>query len=144
MRYELKPFRVLALLTAVTVLGACGGAGETPKAEDTPAPAAAPPPPESYAVVAEDGSWSADVAPSGIVFHQKGKDDLTFEFKAPNVNGAISEYESLLTGKDTVRFTLSLALSKCNDKAGAEYTHMAQLFLTGDRTLTAKGCANKK
>jgi len=144
MRYEQSSFRVLALLAAVTVLGACGAKEEAPMTEEAPAAAAAPPTPDSYTVVADDGAWSADVAPSGIVFHRKGKADMTFEFKEPTVNGAISEYESLMMDKDTVRFTLSLAMAKCTDKAGTEYTHLAQLFLTGDVTLTAKGCANKK
>jgi uncharacterized membrane protein len=144
MRYEQSSFRVLALLAAVTVLGACGAKEETPMTEEAPAAAAAPPTPDSYTAMADDGSWSVDVAPAGIVLHRKGKADMNFEYKEPVVNGAISDYESLMMGQDTVRLALSLAMSKCTDKAGAEYTHIAQLFLTGDVTLTSKGCANKK
>lgn len=144
MRYEQTSFKVLALLTAVTVLGACGGGEEAPPAEEAAPAAAAPPTRDSYTLVAEDGAWSADIAPSGIVFRLKPRDSLMFEFKEPTVNGALSDYDVLATGKDTVRLTISMAMTKCTDRKGAEYTHMAQVWLTGGRTLTSRGCANKK
>jgi hypothetical protein len=55
----------------------------------------------------------------------------------------------MMGGRDTVRISISLAMTKCTDKAGAEYTHMAHVWLTGKqggRTLNTetKGCANKK
>ena len=143
MRYEQTSFKVLALLTAMTVLGACGGQ-ETPPMEDAAPAAAAPPTPDSYTLVAEDGAWSADIAPSGIVFRLKKNDSLMFEFKEPSVSGALSDYDVLATGKDTVRLTISMATTKCTDKQGAEYSHMVQVWLTGGRTLTSRGCANKK
>ena len=54
-----------------------------------------------------------------------------------------------MTAKDTARISISLAMTKCTDKAGTEYTHMAQVWVTGKqggRTLNTevKGCANKK
>ena len=149
MRYARTSFSVAALLIAATTLSCAGGEKtETPDSA-APAVAAAPPPPESFAMAAEDGSWTGDITPAGIVYRPKGRDSLVFDFKQPTVNGAISDYESLMTGKDTVRISISLATTKCTDKAGAEYTHMAQVWLTGklrgrELNTQTKGCANKK
>jgi uncharacterized membrane protein len=143
MRYAHTSFRIAAFLTAVTVV-ACAG-GEKTETPDSAAPAvAAPPPAESFTLVATDGAWSGDITPAGIVFRHKRNDSLMFDYKAPTVNGAISDYESLMTGQDTVRITVSLALTNCTDKAGKTYTHLAQVYLTGDVELTSSGCANKK
>ena len=49
-----------------------------------------------------------------------------------------------MTGKDTVRISISLAMTNCTDKAGKQYTHMAMVYLTGDVTLQSRGCAIKK
>ena len=151
MRYGKSFFRVAASMTAITLIAACAG-GE--KAAETPdsaaaAAAAAPPPPESFTLASDDGSWSGEIGPTGIVYRAKGKDSLAFEYKAPTVNGATSEYEALMTTKDTVRITIMLAMTKCTDKAGAEYTHMAQVWLTGRQSgrelnTQTKGCANRK
>jgi len=143
MRYEQTSFKVLALLTAVTILGACGGQETPPMEEAAPAEAAPPPSPESFTLVAEDGGWSADIAPAGIVFRHRRNDSLTFAFKEPTVTGAISDYEVLTTG-DKTRLTISMATAKCTDKQGTEYTHMVQVWLTGEHQLTSKGCANRK
>ena len=150
MRYARTSFSIAAMISAVTFLSACAG-GEKAETPDSAAAAAAaaPPPPESFAMAAEDGSWTGDITPAGIVFRQKGKDSLMFDFKPPQVNGAIADYESLMTGNDTIRISISLATTKCTDKAGAEYTHMAQVWLTGrqrgkDLNTQTKGCANKK
>lgn len=150
MRYARTSFSVAALMIAVTTLAACAG-GEKTETPDSAAAAAAaaPPPPESFALAAKDGSWSGEITPAGIVYRPSSRDSLMFEFKPPTVNGAISEYESLMTGKDTVRISISLAMTRCTDKAGAEYTHMAQVWLTGRRggrelNTQTQGCANKK
>jgi hypothetical protein len=145
MRYE-HPIRFAALLTAVTVLAACAANEEEAAMPDSAAAAAAAPPPpaESFTLASEDGSWSGDITPAGIVFRHRRNDSLMFEYKPPTVNGAISDFESLMTGQDTVRISVSLAMTKCTDKAGKEYTHMAQVYLTGDVQLTSKGCASKK
>jgi uncharacterized membrane protein len=149
MRYGQSFFRVAAFMTAMTVIACAGGekAAETP--DSAAAAAAAAPPPESFMLVSEDGSWSADITPAGIVYKAKGRDSLVFEYKAPVVNGAISEFESLMTAKDTARISINLAMTKCTDKSGAEYTHMAQVWLSGkqggrDLNTQTKGCANKK
>lgn len=148
MRYG-HSLRVLALLPAVTLLGACAKeAAETPDSAAAAA-AAAPPPPESFTLAAKDGSWSGEITAAGITYSPKGKEALTFEYKAPTVNGAISDYESLMTAKDTIRIAISLAMTSCTDKAGATYTHMAQVWLTGrqggrDLNTQTQGCANKK
>jgi len=151
MRYANPFIRLSAVITVVTFLAACAG-GE--KAAETPdsaaaAAAAAPPPPESFTMMADDGSWSGEIAPTGIVYRPKGKDSLTFEFKAPTINGGISDYDALMTAKDTIRISISLAMTKCTDKAGKEYTHMAQVWLTGKQggkqlNTQTKGCAVKK
>jgi hypothetical protein len=144
MRYARASFRIAAFLTAVTVL-ACAGGEKTETADSAAAAAAAPPPPpESFAMAAEDGSWTGDITPAGIVFRHKRNDSLMFDYKAPTVNGAIADFESLMTGKDTVRISISLALTKCTDKAGKEYTHIAMVYLTGDVSMQSRGCANKK
>jgi uncharacterized membrane protein len=150
MRYGKSFVRVAAFMSAMTVIACAGGekAAETPDSAAAAA-AAAPPPPESFTLMADDGSWSGDIAPTGIVYRPKGRDSLAFEFKAPTVNGATSEYEALMTTKDTVRITIMLAMTKCTDKAGAEYTHMAQVWLTGKQggrelNTQTKGCAIKK
>jgi hypothetical protein len=144
MRHARTSFRFAAFLTAVTVL-ACAG-GEKAETADSAASAAAtaPPPAESFTLAAEDGAWSGDITPTGIVFRHKKNDSLLFDYKPPTVNGALSDFESLMMGKDTVRLTVSLAMVPCTDKAGKQYTHKAQVYLTGDVQLTSGGCANKK
>lgn len=121
--------------------------GETAVAQ-TP-PSALPGQPQSLVLVGDDGSWSGSISPAGIVFRRGARDSLVFEYKPPTVNGAISDYESLTTGKDTVRISISLAMTKCTDKAGKEYTHMAQVWLTGKQggrelNTQTNGCANKR
>ena len=144
MRYARTSFRIAAFMAAMTVL-ACAGGEKTETPDSAATAAAAPPPaPESFTMVAEDGAWSGDITPAGIVFRHKKNDSLMFDFKPPTVNGAISDYESLMTGKDTVRISVSLALTKCTDKAGKEYTHIAMLYLTGDVQMQSRGCASKK
>ncbi len=145
MRYASHTLRIAAFLTAVTVL-ACAKKEEAATPDSTAAAAAAAPPPavESFTMVGNDGSWSGDITPAGIIFRRKAKDSLVFDFKPPTATGAILDYESLMTGKDTVRITISLAMTKCTDKAGKEYTHLAQVYLTGDVTLQSAGCAIKK
>jgi len=148
MRYG-PSFRVLALLAAVTLLGACAKeAAEMPDSAAAAA-AAAPPPPDAFTLVSKDGSWSGEITPSGITYSPKGKETLSFEYKAPTLNGAISDYESLMTAKDTIRIAISLAMTSCTDAAGGTYTHMAQVWLTGrqggrDLNTQTQGCANKK
>lgn len=145
MRYARPSFRIAAFLSAVTLLAcAKGEKADTADSAAAAAAAAPPPAPESFTLAANDGSWSGDITPSGIVFRHKKNDSLMFDYKPPAVNGGISDYESLMTGKDTVRISVSLALTKCTDKAGKEYTHMAQVYLTGDVTLQSSGCAIKK
>ena len=145
MRYARPSFRFAAFLSAVTLL-ACAKGEKTDTADSAAAAAAAAPPPapESFTLAAEDGAWSGDITPSGIVFRHKKNDSLMFDYKAPTVNGAISEYDVLMTGKDTIRLSVSLAMTNCTDKAGKTYTHMAQVYLTGDVKLESRGCAIKK
>jgi len=150
MRYG-NSIRMAAGLAAVMLLAACAGGGEKKETPDSAAAAAAAPPPapESFTLASEDGSWSGDITPAGIVYKAKGRDSLVFDYKAPNLNGGITEYESLMTTKDTARISITLAMTKCTDKDGAEYTHIAQLWLTGKQggrqlNTQTKGCANKK
>lgn len=153
MRNARPPFRIAALMTAVTLVTACASADDK-AAEDSAAAAAAaaaaaPPPPESFTLASKDGSWSGDITPGGIVYRQRGRDSLVFEFKAPNVTGGIQEYESLMMAQDTVRITISLANATCTDNSGASYTHLAQLWVTGKQrgrqiSEEKQGCANRK
>ena len=150
MRYGKSFSRVAAFMTAMTLIACAGGekAAETPDSAAAAA-AAAPPPAEAFTLMSDDGSWSGEIAPTGIVYRPKGRDSLMFDYKAPTINGATSEYEALMTAKDTVRITIMLAMTKCTDKAGAEYTHMAQVWLTGKQggrelNTQTKGCASKK
>ena len=144
MRHARASFRIAGFLTAVTVLACASGEKAETVDSAAAAAAAAPPPAESFTMVASDGSWSGDITPAGIVFRHKKNDSLMFEYKAPQVNGALYDYESLMTGKDTVRITVSLAMSNCTDKDGKTYTHIAQVYLTGDVQLNSRGCAAKK
>jgi uncharacterized membrane protein len=144
MRHARASFRFAAFLTAVTVLACAGGEkAETPDSAASAA-AAAPPPPESFAMAATDGAWSGDITPSGIVFRHKKNDSLMFAYKPPTLNGAIADYESLITDKDTIRISVTIAPTSCTDKAGKAYTHIAQVYLSGDVNLTSRGCAEKK
>ena len=146
MRYARPSFRIAAFLSAVTVL-ACASAEKTDSADSAAAAAAAAPPPpaaESFTLAADDGSWSGDITPGGIVFRHKRNDSLMFDYKPPTVNGAISDYDVLMTGKDTIRLSVSLAMTNCTDKAGKTYTHIAQVYLTGDVKMESRGCAIKK
>jgi hypothetical protein len=145
MRYARPSFRIAAFLSAVTLF-ACAS-GEKATADSAAAAAAAAPPPpaaESFTMVAEDAAWSGDITPAGIVFRHKRNDSLMFDYKAPTATGAILDYESLMTGTDTVRISVSLALTNCTDKAGKQYTHIAMVYLTGDVKLESRGCASKK
>lgn len=138
-------FRIAAFLTAVTVIAACAPKEEDAMPDSAAAAAAAPPPaPESFTLMAKDGSWSGDVTPAGIVIRHKTNDSLVFPFTAPAVSGAINEYSALLTGADTVRLTLSTTMTACTDNKGTAHTHMAQIWLTGDVKLEGQGCATKK
>jgi hypothetical protein len=144
MRINRPAFRVLAFLTTVAVVGACGAAEEAPDTEAAPAEAAAPPTPDSYTLVAKNGAWSADITPAAIVFRHRRNDSLVFEFKEPTVDGAINQYETLNMGQDTVRLTVSMAMTPCTDSKGTTNTHLAHVWLTGDVQLDAQGCASKK
>ena len=149
MRHARASFRIAAFLTAVTVLACAGGEKDASTADTAAsAAAAAPPPPESFTMVANDGSWTADITPSGIVYRPKTGDSLSFPYKAPTVNGAISEYDALKTDTDTIRLTVNLAMTPCT-AGGTQHTHLAQIWLSGKqkgRTLNtdSKGCASKK
>jgi len=143
MRYG-HSFRIAALLTAVTVLAACAAKEDAATPDSAAAAAAAAPPAESFTLSAEDGAWSGDITPTGVVFRHKRNDSLVFDYKAPTVNGAISDYDLLMTGQDTVRLSVSLAMTPCTDKAGKQYTHKAMVYLTGDVKLESGGCAMKK
>lgn len=143
MRYG-HSFSVTAVLAAVTTLAACAAKEEAATPDSAAAAAAAPPPVESFTLAAEDGAWSGDITPAGVVFRHKRNDSLMFDFKAPTVTGAINDYDLLMTGKDTVRLTVSLAMTTCTDKAGKQYTHIAMVYLTGDVQMQSKGCAIKK
>jgi uncharacterized membrane protein len=149
MRYGKSSFRMAAFMTAMIAIACAGGEKAADMPDSAAAAAAAPPPVESFTLASEDGSWSADITPTAIVYRAKGRDSLVFDYKAPTVNGAINEYESLMTAKDTARISISLAMTKCTDKAGTEYTHMANVWLTGKQggrelNTAVKGCANKK
>ena len=144
MRHARASFRIAAFLTAVTVLACAGGEkAETPDSAATAA-AAAPPPPESYTMAANDGAWSGDITPAGIVFRHKRNDSLMFAYKPPTMNGAIADFESLITDKDTIRLSVTIAPTSCTDKNGKTYTHIAQVYLSGDVELNSRGCAEKK
>lgn len=147
MRYLTSTLKLVAVLGVVVTLAACGGGGESTPAADSAAMAPPPPPtPDSYALVGTDGTWSADITPTNITFRRKRgarTDSLVFDFKEPSVNGAISEYTSVMMAADTNRIDITLAMTKCTDKAGAEYSHRAQLWLNGSE-FSGTGCANKK
>ena len=143
MRHARASFRIAAFLTAVTVL-ACAGGEKAETADSAAAAAAAPPPAESFTMMSTDGTWSGDITPTGIVFRHKKNDSLMFDYKPPTVNGAINDFESLMMGKDTVRFTATIAPTPCTDKSGKTYAYIAQVYLTGDVKLDSKGCAEKK
>jgi uncharacterized membrane protein len=148
MRHARASFRFAAFLTAVTVLACAGGEkAETPDSAASAA-AAAPPPPESYTMASDDGSWSGDITPAGIVYRPSKGDSLMFDYKAPTLNGAIREYDVLMTGKDTMRVSITLAMTPCT-AGGTQYTHLANLWLTGKHSgrelnTQTKGCASKK
>ena len=146
MRYARPSFRIAAFLSAVTLLACASGEKAETADSAAAAAAAAPPPPaqESFTLAAEDGAWSGDITPAGIVFRHKRNDSLIFPYKAPTVNSAITEYDVLMTEKDTIRLSVSLAMTNCTDKAGKTYTHMAQVYLTGDVKMESRGCAIKK
>lgn len=144
MRYARTAFSVAALLIAATTLSCAGGEKtETPDSAAA-AVAAAPPPPESFTLAAEDGSWTGDITSTGIVFRHKKNDSLMFPATAYTGSSSLREYSSVMAGADTVRITMTMALTKCTDKAGKEYTHLVQVWLTGDVKLESKGCAIQK
>ncbi|HEX7124019.1 MAG TPA: hypothetical protein VF178_16700 [Gemmatimonadaceae bacterium] len=141
-----SPLRLVALVAAVTFAVACGG-GEAQPADSAASAPTPPPAPTSYTLAAEDGSWNADITPQGIVYRRiRGSrtDSLIFDFSAPEVNGAISNYEILRTSPDTTRLTITLSRTPCKDKKGNEYTHLAQLWLTGAHEAQGSGCAKEK
>ena len=145
MRHARASFRFAAFLTAVTVLACAGGEkAETPDSAATAAAAAAPPPAESFTMAANDGAWSGDITPAGIVFRHKKNDSLMFAYKPPTMNGSIADYESLITDKDTIRLSVTIAPTSCTDKNGKTYTHIAQVYLSGDVEMNSRGCAEKK
>lgn len=147
MRYVKGPLGLFALLfVAVSLLAACAGGEKAPATDSSAAAsaAAAPPPaPDMFAVMAKDGSWTVDIAPENIVWRRlKGKkDSLVFDFKAPNVDGAMWNYESIRTVPDTHTFAARLVTTPCSDNTKKEYTHMAQIWVD---QVAYSGCAVKK
>jgi uncharacterized membrane protein len=144
MRYVKSPLGLFALLfVAVSVL-ACGGGEEAPAVDSSAAAAAAPPPPpEAFAVMAKDASWSVDINPASILWKKlKGrKDSIVFDYKAPNVNGAILEYTSVRMAADTHRIDITLSMVPCTDNSKNSYTHIAQVWVD---QVAYSGCATKK
>lgn len=146
MRHARASFRLAAFMSAV-ILAACA-TNEQAETDSAAMAAAEPPPPESFTMVGDDGSWTGDITPAAIVYRPRSRDSLVFDFKPPTVNGAISEYEVLMTGKDTIRISISLAMTPCT-AGGTQHTHMAQVWLTGKRggrdlNTQTKGCASRK
>jgi uncharacterized membrane protein len=146
MRYGKGPLALFALLfVAVSLLAACAGGEKAPATDSSAAAAAAAPPPapDMFTVMAKDGSWSVDMNSSNIIWRRtKGKkDSLVFDFKAPSVDGAMWNYESIRTAPDTHTFAARLVASACSDNAKKDYTHMAQIWVD---QVAYSGCAVKK
>jgi uncharacterized membrane protein len=138
--------RFIALLTLTSALAACSGGEE--KAADTTTAAPPPPPAESFMLVANDGSWTVDITPQSIVWRRlrgdRVADSIVFDYKAPSINGAFYEFESLRMAEDTNRISISLAKSPCTGSGGQQYTHRAQVWITGKRAAEGGGCGNQK
>ena len=148
MRNVNSPLGLFGLVIAGASLVACGGGAEKAAAKtDSSAAAAAvaaPPPAvpqESFTLVAKDGSWDADVTPAGIVVHRKGKKDVTFDYKAPSVDGSITTFEITRTAPDTHTFGAKIAMVPCTDNQKKSYTHMAQIWVD---QVAYSGCGAKK
>jgi uncharacterized membrane protein len=145
MRNVSSPLGTFALVLTGAVVLACGGGDSAGRMDSSAAAAAAPPPPaESFAIMAKDGSWSADITPASIVWRGRkgGKmDSLTFEYKAPQVDGAITKFEIVRTSPDTHTFAAQLAMTPCTDSKNAQYTHLAQIWVD---QVAYSGCATKK
>jgi uncharacterized membrane protein len=144
MRNVKGPLGLFAVLFVSVSLLACAGGEKTPAADSSAAAATAPPPePEMFAVLAKDGSWTVDIAPAGILWKVlKGrKDSIAFDFKAPNVNGAILEYTSVRMAADTHRIDITLSMVPCTDASKNSYTHIAQVWVDQK---AYSGCASKR
>lgn len=139
--------RFFTVLGAVALFAGCGGSESSPAADSAAAAAPPPPPAELFTLAGDDASWTAEITAAAIVWRKKRgarTDSVLFDYKPPTINGAFYEFESLRTAEDTTRISISLAMTKCTDKAGAEYTHMAKVWLTGKVKDEGTGCANKK
>jgi len=145
---NVKPLRSLAtfglVLSAATLFACGGGTEKAVPATDSAAAALAPPPAESFALVATDGSWMVDITPANIVWQKtKGanRDTIEFDFKAPDVKGALIDYTSIRMAADTHRIDITLAMTPCTDNAKNQYTHKAQVWVDQQ---SYTGCATKK
>jgi hypothetical protein len=133
------------LFVTVSLLAACGGGEATPNADSSAAAAAAAPPPapEMFAITAKDGSWTVDIGSANIMWRKVTgkKDSITFDFKAPSVDGAVISYQVIKTVPDTHTFAATLSAVPCADNAKKDYTHMAQVWID---QVAYSGCAVKK
>jgi uncharacterized membrane protein len=146
MRNTRHILRLSAFLGAVAAtVAACGGGGETAQQADTTMAAAAPAPaPQSYTLVADDGTWTVDITPANIVWHHKRgsrSDSIVFDYKEPTVDGALYNYTSILMAADTHRIDITLAMTKCTDNANKEHSYQAQVWVD---QAPYKGCADSK
>lgn len=139
------PFGVFVLGFSAVAVAACGGGAEktAETTDSTAAAAVAPPPAESFALSGDDSSWAVDITPGNIAWRTlKGKkDSIMFDYKAPSVNGAITEFTSIRMAADTHRIDITLAMVPCTDKKNNQYTHKAQVWVD-QKPYT--GCAVKK
>jgi uncharacterized membrane protein len=144
-----RPFiRAITPLVATAFVLACssGGAREADSAAGAPdsAAAAAAPAPESFTLMGAGPEWSTEITPTGIVFDgpKKGAraDTINFEYKAPNVNGAIREFTSIRMQPDTHRIDITLAMTKC--KVGDQEMDWKATVWVDQKAYN--GCANKK
>ena len=139
--------RIASVVAATAFVFACTSGAEkkveSPATADT-AVSAAGPAPELFTIKGANPSWRVEVVPSQHILFDGPKagpaDTIQFEYKAPNVNGAIREFTVIRLQPDTHRIDITLAMTKCT-VAAAEMGWKATVWVDQKQY---DGCADKK
>ena len=140
--------RIASVGAATAFVFACTSGAEkkveAPATADTTADPAAAAATEAFTIKGADPAWGVEVVPAQHILFDGPKagagDTIQFEYKAPNVNGAIREFTVIRMQPDTHRIDITLAMTKCK-VAAAEMGWKATVWVDQKQY---DGCADKK
>lgn len=142
MRYDGFSPGFSALVLAGAVLIGCGGRDELAVSGSDACPLPRRTPVASFVLTGDDGSWTGEITPGGIVFRTGAlRNSIAFDYAAPRDDGVVSRYTSVRMAADTHRIDIALSTAPCGDNEGTTPTHRALVWV--DR-IEYVGCAVRK